>query len=301
MKSGGFILIAALAVLSVLAVLSMQYAQMSRSSAERTRLASEDLSGFYVAEAGVERVKAKLAADTDPIDALSEAWRDTAGYSEELAGWRISVRVTDEESKINLNSSTVDVLANLFEQFDMKKRERDVLAASLLDWIDSNNLHRTNGAESDYYKAGGFPYQAKNAPLDAVDELLRIRGAPADLLSRAAYDAGTYAFADCVTVVGDTRVNINTAPPPVLIAVGFTKDEVKKILTARAKAPWTTVSGVSAAIGEARYEIFRPKLRVASSWFFVHSSAVRKGVAPVSAFAILRRSSGRIFTAGFWS
>ncbi len=297
----GFILIASLAVLSILAVLSMEYSHLARNAAERVRAAGDELAGFYAAESGVERAKALIGADTGNLDSVGESWRDTSAYSKELSGWRIAVRVTDEESKINLNTADAAVLSKLFEQFGMNRQDRDVFVGSLLDWIDADDFHRTNGAEDDYYKSNGFLYGAKNAPLDSLEEISRIRGVPADLMTRSAkFGDATCLFSECVTVTGDTRVNINTAPAPVLVAIGFSTDEVRALLKSRAKSPWSAISGISPVVGTARFESLRPLLRVSSASFFVESTAEREGSTPVSVFSILRRSPRRIYTAGFW-
>ena len=44
-----------------------------------------------------------------------------------------------------------------------------------MDWRDPDDLHRTNGAENDYYASLSPPYSAKNGPLDSVEDLLWIQ------------------------------------------------------------------------------------------------------------------------------
>ncbi len=51
------------------------------------------------------------------------------------------------------------------------------LIDSFNDWIDTDDIPRSNGAETeDYYATLDKPYSAKNGPLDTVRELLLIRG-----------------------------------------------------------------------------------------------------------------------------
>jgi DNA uptake protein ComE-like DNA-binding protein len=56
------------------------------------------------------------------------------------------------------------------------------IANSILDWIDPDDEPRTNGAESDYYESLSPPYQAKNGPLDSLEELLLVKGVTPQLL-----------------------------------------------------------------------------------------------------------------------
>lgn len=303
MEQGGFILIVVMAMMSVLAVLSMQYSRLGRQAADLTRVGVEDLEAFYVAESGVERAKALLGMDTGSPDAPNEVWNNPSLYSDKINNWALTVTVTDESAKLNLNTVSASALSELLKQFDLDKRVRDRLSASLLDWIDSNELHRTNGAESGDYRTAGYPYDSKNAPLDSVEELLRVFGAPADLLDRTLIIGGRkYSIAECVTVVGDTRVNVNTAPAPVLLALGFTEDEATRVLETRVKSPWSDVSAISSSVlSAARLEVLKPYLKVSTSWFLVEARAIRSGASGVSVFARFRRSSGRIYTAAFWT
>jgi type II secretory pathway component PulK len=50
-----------------------------------------------------------------------------------------------------------------------------VVSDSILDWIDSDDLPRVAGAESDYYQGLAVPYYAKNAPIDDLSELLLVK------------------------------------------------------------------------------------------------------------------------------
>ena len=54
--------------------------------------------------------------------------------------------------------------------------EWDTMIDCLEDWIDENDLHGLNGAESDdpFYQERGYP--VKNGPLDSVEELLLVKG-----------------------------------------------------------------------------------------------------------------------------
>jgi type II secretory pathway component PulK len=56
------------------------------------------------------------------------------------------------------------------------------IAAAMLDWLDSDDSPRTDGAESEYYLALTPPYSPKNGPLDTLDELLLVRGVTPRLL-----------------------------------------------------------------------------------------------------------------------
>ena len=92
--------------------------------------------------------------------------------------------VTPEASKLNLNAASENQIRALFTPIltDLNVDNVDIPIDSLLDWLDSDDEPRENGAEADYYAQLDPPYQPKNGALDTVEELLLVRGITAALL-----------------------------------------------------------------------------------------------------------------------
>jgi general secretion pathway protein K len=100
----------------------------------------------------------------------------------------------------------------------------------LKDWIDSGeseSITGLNGAESSYYMDLEPPYECRNAPLDHLGDLARIKGFPPALFSDSAIFS---MMSDIFTVHGasgvsdteytyDGKININTADVTVLSAI----------------------------------------------------------------------------------
>lgn len=82
---------------------------------------------------------------------------------------------SDEAAKINLNSATLDMLLRLP---DMTAE----LAASIIDWRDTDDEVSPGGAESEYYLLLFDPYYCKNGPFETVEEVLLVNGATPELL-----------------------------------------------------------------------------------------------------------------------
>jgi type II secretory pathway component PulK len=92
--------------------------------------------------------------------------------------------VTDEGGKINLNAvmrvdSSGQMLFNML--MTLPNMTEDV-ANSILDWLDTDDEPRTDGAEGSYYGGLNPPYQAKNGPLNTLEELLLVKGVTPQLL-----------------------------------------------------------------------------------------------------------------------
>ena len=66
----------------------------------------------------------------------------------------------------------------------------DATSDCILDWLDSDDTPRETGIESDYYTSLG--YQAKNGPIDTIEELLLVKGVtPQSLFGSDANRNGT--------------------------------------------------------------------------------------------------------------
>jgi type II secretory pathway component PulK len=82
---------------------------------------------------------------------------------------------TDEAGKVNINTATLEMLLRL-------PGMTDDLAAGIMDWRDEDSDISNFGAENEYYLSLPQPYYCKNAPFEAVEEVLLVRGATAELV-----------------------------------------------------------------------------------------------------------------------
>jgi len=108
--------------------------------------------------------------------------------------------LADESGKLNVN--VLSVIAGDDEEGQERARlillaipeMTEEIADAILDWIDEDDEERPFGAESSYYSQ--FNYEAKNGPLESLDELLLIRGITPQLLF--GYDANRNGLIDPV-------------------------------------------------------------------------------------------------------
>jgi general secretion pathway protein K len=124
------------------------------------------------------------------------------------------VRAFDESGKIPLNAADLEenALRRILENLGWEDEAVDV-ADAILDWRDEDDLHRTHGAETDYYEGLDVPYRAKNAPFDAVEELLLVKGVTRDMFYGTRDVPG---LADIFTVVhSQSRITQNAISPEV--------------------------------------------------------------------------------------
>jgi general secretion pathway protein K len=280
--SDGFALIAVMLVLAVLGVVAVEFSYAMRLEASMARTHKEALVGLHLAEAAVEQAMREIMSNAtvqglDDAGALVFYRAVTPGVTAvsplpplprtrvPLGAGHFTYRITDEEARINVNVPSTARLDQLLTELDVSKENRDIISDSLQDWRDPNETHRANGAESDFYLKLPVPYRARNGNLQDTDEMLQIRGVTPALWTGSGDKPG---LRDLVTVSSTGNfVNINTAPPIVLKALGLSEAEISEIEQSRKRVPYSEV---------ARFTRI-PGLRVNSQTFRIESDGIVNG------------------------
>jgi type II secretory pathway component PulK len=197
----------------------------------------------------------------------------------ELGPGRFSYRISDELARLNVNRVTPDVLRRLLDELGLEPGARDTIVDSLQDWRDPNEEYRLNGAESDHYLSLPVPYRSKNGDLDAVEELIQVKGVTREILEGLPEAPG---LLEHLTVAGPGAVNVNTASPTVLHALGFAVAEAQLLVAGR---PYVDL----AALGT---QLRRGNVRVVSDTFRVEAWGELPGQGRRKLTAIVQRQAG---------
>jgi type II secretory pathway component PulK len=185
-RRSGTVLIVTIWVVLVLAGLALVFAQSMRVSEAVAANHVASLQAECLASGALEYLLAKLSASEEEQGTSSDTTDSYAalqvgeGYFWILRSNLESDRefdygLTNESNKINLNSASQEMLQRL-------PGMTAELAASIIDWRDSDSEVTTGGAEDEYYLLQPNAYHCKNAPLETVDEILLIKGASEELL-----------------------------------------------------------------------------------------------------------------------
>jgi general secretion pathway protein K len=261
-RERGFVLLAVLLVLTLLAVIVTELAFSARLEASMVRSYRDGVLARHLAEAAVQQALREIATPAQ-VAALDETgqlvfYRVLPGQTTPtpltalrragvaLGPGAFSYRLTDESARLGLNSAAAAHFARLLDALGVDATERDIIADSLQDWRDADELHRLHGAESEFYLALPVPYRARNAGLQHEAELLQIRGVTPELYSGAVDRPG---LSELVTAAAVRTVNLNTAPPLVLKALGLSDAEIADVVQTRARAPYPAGPGRFAGRG----------------------------------------------------
>jgi len=195
MKRRGSVLVAVLWCVAVLSVVVVGGLYSSRLGLGATKNFEDKVQAHYLALAGVEKAKALLFHEaaarkksgknhTGELYSETEAFRDVPlgrgkfriirqGTRDE--GERIVYGIRDEESRLNINTASLQELAKLEDM-------RPEVAASIMDWRDKDDSPTPGGAERDYYASLKPPFIPRNGEIQTIREMLLIKDVTPELL-----------------------------------------------------------------------------------------------------------------------
>jgi general secretion pathway protein K len=260
----GVALILILWVVILLSVIANTFAWMIRTEAQAVSNFQGETRAYYLARGGFQRIILELMKNKENLKQEAvEKWLKIDGRVNTISfidGYA-EVRVFDEGGKVDINAASRDDIMRILAAMNLDMEDKDVIADSILDWIDENNLHRLNGAEDDYYRSLSEPYGSKDAPFSTVDELLWVRGmtpeifynkaisqsANPELASLEGEDASSgeeirfrNGLESIFTVfTSSNKVNINTAPLILISSLpGISEEMAKRIVALREESPF---------------------------------------------------------------
>ena len=230
----GVALVITLLMVALLVALILEFDTSTRNELKASTNFRDGMKASYLAKAGVSAAQAIMEEDARidgmfgrKSDTLFELWA-TPLPNYPIGDGVVSVYVTDEAGKLNLNdlaaltdreaSDSLKLQDHIrrFEQlFELLFLDITLLDA-ILDWLDPDNRQRADGAEAPYYGALDRPYDIKNGPFDSLSELRLVKGMTEQAFERLSPFVTVYPRAP----KGITPVNINTADPIVLQALG---------------------------------------------------------------------------------
>jgi general secretion pathway protein K len=250
----GIALLVVMVAIFVLAVLVGAFAYAMKVETRLAMNANRDAELLWLGRSGVDLAKYVLALQAavpaEPYDSLNQKWAGGPGSMNisntplvdislenyPIGKSAITVRITDLERRVNINTANDEVLQQALTMIGVEPGQLQSISSAIQDWIDPNDLTLPNGAESEEYQSMDPPYFAKNGPLDDLSELMFVRditwemyagtGGPEPtptslmVVDPSGRPAGlapfTIGLRQVFTALSGGRVNINTASATVL-------------------------------------------------------------------------------------
>ncbi|OGW29830.1 MAG: hypothetical protein A2X59_09110 [Nitrospirae bacterium GWC2_42_7] len=234
----GIALIIVLWVMVMLIVVALNYFNVNRWTSASTRNLKEETISYYMAMSGYHEALNYLLSDKDTgidfIDTEGNFWIDietppVSGKRTTEAG-EVDIKITDEDSRININTASPEMLQKLFGYAGVKEDEIIGLIDSVLDWKDPDTEHHLSGAEDEYYEELEEPYKTKNAFFNVPEELALVKGIKPEYMTGS--EEGKSLF-PLITTFSKGIYNINTVTREVMQFLGLNDFEIEAILKQR--------------------------------------------------------------------
>jgi general secretion pathway protein K len=309
----GVALVLALAVIALLVSLVVDFSYTMMVDLTLAANLRDGQKAFYAARSGVELAKHLLQQDDPAFDSLDEDWALLPEHPGFLAAddeGRFKVTIEDEAAKIPLNKlitgdtdKKVDLVvrAQIERLFDLLELDPELIDP-IIDWLDPDNNPQPFGAEDAYYQSLPAPYPCKNGPLDALEELLLVKGMTKEILYGTEEKKGLIHF---LTLYSDGKVNINTASVEVLQSLSDKIDSVtaQALIDYRQKNPFQEIKydDIKSLPGMT-LEIFndlKDQCAVQSSSFSLRAEGQVREIKKVI-YAVLKREEKKGIQPIFW-
>lgn len=207
-----------------------------------------------LAESGVTGAVKLLQMSMQNKDytALTDPWAMPNRLDDEVGS--IEVSISDESGKLNLNNlvqpnGELDTfLFSALKRLGSSLNISDEIWYALADWIDKDDLPRSNGGENTYYLSQKPSFSCRNNMLLSLSELSLLRGFKLEWLNSLRPFVTVYSAQPGAPL---SQVNINTAPKEVLMALDEAIDErmAERIMEERRLKPFRNTGELSRISG----------------------------------------------------
>ncbi|MBI5050580.1 MAG: general secretion pathway protein GspK [Nitrospirae bacterium] len=232
-KNEGIALIIVLWVMVMLTAIVGEFAYSMRTELNIARNFKEEEEAYQLALAGIEQAKMEILAvkesaypspyfNKNGILVFEQGQEEKDPEREGVfKNGKFSYTIIDEDGKLNINTASQEQIKHVIENSGMEIKDIDTVIDSIMDWKDTDNLHRLNGAEEEYYQSLEKPYSCKDMPFEITEELLLVKGMTGEIFfgsegneEKPKYDGMIH----YLSAKNSTTININTAPQAVLEA-----------------------------------------------------------------------------------
>lgn len=229
-RGGALILVLWLA--AALAAVALALAHTVRSEVERSATAFEGAQAYYLATGAIERALLYILWGQPYYQPGITSFRFTFPSGETV------VYILPEAGKLNLNSAPLEELERLFLALGAEPFRAAEIARAVVDWRSPAPQGPTIFDQDYLLRTPSF--RSPHASFQETEELLLVKGMTPELYYGTIEPGPQGAWLphggarDCLSVYSQGgAVDVNTAHPAVLAAIGLGPAEVQAIVAAR--------------------------------------------------------------------
>ncbi|MFN3522489.1 MAG: type II secretion system minor pseudopilin GspK [Phenylobacterium sp.] len=241
------LLVAVMSALAVSVLDDIRFAQRRTLNAE----AVDQARWYAIGAETLVAVQARRMALLDPTSSAAGEWSGRV-FRFPVEEGAIQARLSPGADCFNLNS-VVQGYGEVLKPRDAGRRqfialltalktgtgEAEALAAALTDWIDSDQIRQSGGAEDEAYARGPRPYRTAGTLVAEVSELRAVRGFTPDVYRRIR----PYVCALPTSDLSPINVNTLSADKAVLLVMltdgALSLDQARQVIAGRPGGGWS--------------------------------------------------------------
>jgi len=239
-SSNGSALLMVLWLTAALSAVGLAVANNVRAETERTETNVDNARSYFVARGAIERAALHIlwgrqyfTEDGLPI------YYVTGSPSMDLTfpSADVHVDVIPENSKLSLNGSRPEDILRLLLALGTPEDRATEITTAIVDWRSPADPMHPSPFDS-FYLGQSPSFMARHASFQENEELLLVKGMTAELYYGSSLASNHAGLRDCLSVYGTTgAVDINTAQPATLQAIGLAPADADTIAASRAQHP----------------------------------------------------------------
>lgn len=168
----GVALVLVLWIIVLLSVVGISHSRNVRLDMQIARHYVESAKVRALAESGLNRAIYELFNNNEQV-----RWAFNGQlYELNMPEGVVQVKIRNTAGLVDINTAGPDVLETLFSGVQIDQEQRSLIVDSILDWKDSDDLRRLNGAEDADYKSEGYDYGTPDRAFFSIGELRYVMG-----------------------------------------------------------------------------------------------------------------------------
>lgn len=254
----GGALLAVLWLSAALSAIAFAVATTVRTETQRTSSHVDGLRAHYLAQGSVDRallwILWGMNGNYSYPNGAPRYYRPPMPYIRyDYPAGRAVVEVIPESSRINVNTARPEDILRTLLAVGADEGTATQVTQNIIAWRSSGN---GNTPSPQQFLSRNPTFQPRNASFQETEELLLVKGITPELFyghfertpEGRLFPRG--GLRECLTVYGPgTAVDVNTASPEMLAALGLPTDKVSQLIARRVVAPFRTMDEVNAIVG----------------------------------------------------
>jgi len=236
----GSALLTVLWLTAALSAVGLAVASNVRGETERTATSVDDAKAYFAARGAIEQAA---------LHVLWRDYRDSAGtplyyqvgqplMNLDFPGAQVTVEIIPESSKLNVNSIRPEDLLRLLSALGVPIDRATDLTSAIVDWETLPDPLHPSPFDA-FYLSQSPSFLPRHASFQEDEELLLIIGMTPGIYYGESLDGSQPGLRDCLSVYGSNfAVDVNTARPATMLALGLSPEDVSGIVQRRNARPF---------------------------------------------------------------